>query len=1145
MLYLYPAGTKNMAEGGIPLAEAKNDILIEVLNGRYTLSFEYPTSGEIDLREELEHFSIIGADTPRTGVQPFYISNLTKAGDVWEIEAKHVFFLLESFSTRNLWITGRASSVIEEFRVNTDNPNLFTFSSNIGKRIHIRTNGEKAMEVLANGDESILAKTQGQLLRDGFHVGVMDRIGEQTQYLLAERKNINDLKKINNWEGITTRLEVNKKIDHKKFIPTPNGKGKLTEVFPEGGGAPIRVRYWDSTTARLIENGEGHFQVFDANGYSVIGGMQTGSHQSIITWREKEKKYKETLAKEKERLPEVTEKVGKARRELTEALAERESADRAYINNPTVSNRKRFEAAKRNQEGKQKAWDSAKEQKATVDKKIKEYTDLVNNIPTVILGERWLDNALAPGEYFIRMTKPAEGYLPNHDVYRIESDGVNEVLVDYYSNPESYPEDDTVWAMTTVNSPVIDEYPYIFSEVIELGQDYDDLEAWGEDQTWVLDFEQTRQNLYNWGYEQFLDTRMDLPSETLTFKAGSEVINSGLGLGDTAVIQYSDYDIQMDIPVTEIQYSPMKREYISLTFGDRPDSVFSSMTNTFKKNLDGLASSTEQAIKGVQRSTADSLTATEIHNKIFTIDALSEADLERYFDNEFMKQSIMEWVNEVGLENITRTDMDIADLYFKGEELDARFGTIDERIKEDRETIEKIKADAVDTIRDVQQLGKDLIAEREATDEALKNLANDVIAEREATDKAMAGLKTEFTTSIDGVISRVVGLDGKYSNLSQTVDGVKLSVSDVKGKYYSLNTTVNGVKSSVVDLEGNVSEVKQSVKEITSSVVGLDGKYSNLSQTVEGVKLSVSDVEGKYYSLNSTVNGIKSSVIDLEGNFSSVNQTVEGVTTSISSIEGSITRLEVMDKSLTSTIASVKKGLNSSISQTDERISLLVAGKGTESTSFINMLEGRIKVEAPVIDLSGYVTFTDLASARGSTVIHGSNIKTGTLSADRVSTGILSSSNKATWLDLSTGEFSFMNGALTHERRSTDTRGAVKCHSSFAVTYAKDSSKYMMEANAGGLGFYDDTSYNKRVATIRPDGNRHLLVDLESASKGFAIRYETNVKDVYQGKVFVAENIKDAFGISTTNSYSVYITGSLAVTGDIRCQGRLVGETSL
>ena len=349
-------------------------------------------------------------------------------------------------------------------------------------------------------------------------------------------------------------------------------------------------------------------------------------------------------------------------------------------------------------------------------------------------------------------------------------------------------------------------------------------------------------------------------------------------------------------------------------------------------------------------------------------------------------------------------------------------------------------------------------------------------------------------------------------------------------------------------MAGLKTEFKAGIDGVTSRVVGLDGKYSNPSQTVSGVKLSVSDLEGKYTSVKATVDGVKTSVIDLEGNFSDVSQTVKGVTASISSVEGSITRLEAMDRSLTSTIASVKKGLNSSISQTDRRISLLVAGEGTESTSFINMLEGRISIEAPAVDLRGYVTFSDLASTRGTTTIHGSNIKTGTLSADRISTGILSASNNATWIDLSTGEFSFMNGALTHESRASDTRGAIKCHSSFAVTYADNSRRMMLDANAGGLGFYSDTISNSRVGTIRPIATRqgyYVAVDLDSASNGFAIRYQTSVKDRYQARIFIADNVNKTFGITTANSYCVYITGSLAVTGDIRCQGILVGNTTL
>lgn len=158
--------------------------------------------------------------------------------------------------------------------------------------------------------------------------------------------------------------------------------------------------------------------------------------------------------------------------------------------------------------------------------------------------------------------------------------------------------------------------------------------------------------------------------------------------------------------------------------------------------------------------------------------------------------------------------------------------------------------------------------------------------------------------------------------------------------------------------------------------------------------------------ITSQVEGVKSSVSDVEGEYSRLSQTVDGITASISSIEGDITRLEVMDKSLTSTITSVKNGLNSSISQTDKRISLLVSGKG-EFDSLLKIVEDKISLRASKIDLTGYVTMSDLDGSKGKTIIDGGVIKANSLRAEAIDTGIISANTRrgTNFWNLKTGEF--------------------------------------------------------------------------------------------------------------------------------------------
>lgn len=63
---------------------------------------------------------------------------------------------------------------------------------------------------------------------------------------------------------------------------------------------------------------------------------------------------------------------------------------------------------------------------------------------------------------------------------------------------------------------------------------------------------------------------------------------------------------------------------------------------------------------------------------------------------------------------------------------------------------------------------------------------------------------------------------------------------------------------------------------------------------------------------------------------------------------------------------------------------------GNTLVSIINQSSDKIKMQALNIDLSGYVTFTNLSTA-GQTTINGGNITTGTLTADNIGAGTLSS----------------------------------------------------------------------------------------------------------------------------------------------------------
>ena len=129
-----------------------------------------------------------------------------------------------------------------------------------------------------------------------------------------------------------------------------------------------------------------------------------------------------------------------------------------------------------------------------------------------------------------------------------------------------------------------------------------------------------------------------------------------------------------------------------------------------------------------------------------------------------------------------------------------------------------------------------------------------------------------------------------------------------------------------------------------------------------------------------TVSGGSYELMMLRGRSNVLERTLEKTLSRITDAEGSITTLEQMATGLTARVTTAEGNI-STVSQTANKINWLVKS-GTSESDF-TMTDRAISLVAANINLSGYVTFTALSTA-GQTTINGSNITTGTISADRI-----------------------------------------------------------------------------------------------------------------------------------------------------------------
>lgn len=229
---------------------------------------------------------------------------------------------------------------------------------------------------------------------------------------------------------------------------------------------------------------------------------------------------------------------------------------------------------------------------------------------------------------------------------------------------------------------------------------------------------------------------------------------------------------------------------------------------------------------------------------------------------------------------------------------------------------------------------------------------------------------------------------------------------------------------------------------------------SELRQTVSGFDLRIANAEGAVSELSLTVGGFNTRIIDAEGSISTLSQSLTSITTRVENAEGSI----------------------STVSQTADKVNWLIAS-GTSSSNF-TMTDRAVSLVADKIDLSGYVTITSLKTA-GSTTINGSNITTGTISADRIDASTLKVSK------LYAG--SSINVAITSSGTETLYIGGDGTWNYKYLKIFADTIQFM-QFSAGSTSMLVMDIPNQ---TLRPNANNFW--DLGNVNYGFGTLYVNNI----------------------------------------------------
>lgn len=187
---------------------------------------------------------------------------------------------------------------------------------------------------------------------------------------------------------------------------------------------------------------------------------------------------------------------------------------------------------------------------------------------------------------------------------------------------------------------------------------------------------------------------------------------------------------------------------------------------------------------------------------------------------------------------------------------------------------------------------------------------------------------------------------------------------------YVMKKTINA-SGCEFECVGNKRRETQKTEQ-NSAITALNNKTNELVRTVDETKSTITSIQGSITNIEDEQGNITSQMATITTEQSEIKQTAQGLTSTVSSIQTSLQNLDGEVDTLSSTVSTVQQtatGLTSTVTQQGETIS-------------------QIRQDLDKIDISGYVTFTDLKTG-GSSVINGSNITTGYISADRISGGTI------------------------------------------------------------------------------------------------------------------------------------------------------------
>ena len=288
---------------------------------------------------------------------------------------------------------------------------------------------------------------------------------------------------------------------------------------------------------------------------------------------------------------------------------------------------------------------------------------------------------------------------------------------------------------------------------------------------------------------------------------------------------------------------------------------------------------------------------------------------------------------------------------------------------------------------------------------------------------------------------------------------------------YVMKKTINA-SGCEFECVGNKRRETQKTEQ-NSAITALNNKTNELVRTVDETKSTITSIQGSITNIEDEQGNITSQMATITTEQSEIKQTAQGLTSTVSSIQTSLQNLDGEVETLSSTVSTVQQtatGLTSTVTQQGETIS-------------------QIRQDLDKIDISGYVTFTDLKTS-GSTTINGSNITTGYISADRISGGTID----ADTINVSNLNAANLTKGLINANRISDANNYLANLYATNVYTAVNYAQTVQLVSSGGAGLENyGTILKPNGVYVKNGGSTTLLATWQQMADGGTTTTKTAV----------------------------------------------------